>query len=345
MVAAAAARSQPGEHESPFMISMNAARGWGRYDGAVPDVLQSLSPPPFRQFMLAASHGHQLHVQQWGTAGAPPLLLLHGGPGSGLGPALYRGLDPARWHVIGLDQRGAGRSLPAGSIEHNTTAHLLTDLALLRRTLGIDRWWVLGGSWGATLALAYALAEPAAVAGLLLRSAFLARPADMQPFMPLVDTFLAAAGDADERSAIARAWWQLETRRATGTMAPPPEGDALAVLLQRYTVQAHYLHAGCWLQHPPLLDRLAPLRRLPVQLVHGTADRICPPDSARLLAERLPQARLHWAEGAGHDPMHPAMVAAMAAALADATTIEDADRPAAARPPEGGGPPSRRDPA
>ena len=82
----------------------------------------------------------------------------------------------------------------------------------------------------ATLALAYALAEPAAVAGLLLRSVFLARPADMQPFMPLVDTFLAAAGDADERSAIARAWWQLETRRATGTMAPPPEGDALAVL-------------------------------------------------------------------------------------------------------------------
>lgn len=315
MVRPPARRGQPGEHESAFMISMKPHAGCGRYDGAVPDVSPYPDPPPFNQFMLAASHGHRLHVEQWGQPGAPPVLLLHGGPGSGLTPGLRRFFDPARCHVIGLDQRGAGRSLPAGGTDHNTTSHLLTDLALLRSTLGIARWRVVGGSWGATLALAYAAAEPQAVSGLLLRSVFLARPQDMQPFMPLVDTFHAAAGDADERRAIARAWWQLESRRATGSAAPPPEGPALDALVQRYTVQAHYLRAGCWLQTPPLLDRLGPLRKLPVQIVHGTADRLCPPEGARLLAARLPQATLRWAEGAGHDPFHPAMFAAMVAAL------------------------------
>lgn len=268
--------------------------------------------------MLDASHGHRLHVEQWGTPDAPPVLLLHGGPGSGLGPGLRRCFDPARFHVIGLDQRGAGRSLPAGSTDHNTTAHLLADLALLRRTLGIERWRVLGGSWGATLALLHAAAEPQAVSGLVLRSVFLARPQDMQPFMPLAETFHAAASDAAERRAIARAWWQLELRRATGGTAPPPEGDALDALVQRYAVQAHYLRAGCWLQTPPLLDRLAPVRGLPVQIVHGTTDRICPPEGARLLAARLPQATLRWAEGAGHDALHPAMLAAMVQALDEA---------------------------
>lgn len=315
MVGPMAGAAQPGEHESGFMISMNAHAGWGRYDAGVSQPLPYPDLPPFNQFWLDASHGHRLHVAQWGTPDAPPVLLLHGGPGSGLSPALLRCFDPARFHVIGLDQRGAGRSLPAGGTDHNTPAHLLTDLALLRRHLGIARWRVVGGSWGATLALLHAAAEPQAVSGLVLRSVFLARPQDMQPFMALAETFHAAGADAVERQAIARAWWQLESRRATGSAAPPPEGTALDALVQRYTVQSHYLRAGCWLQHPPLLDRLGPLRHLPVQIVHGSADRICPPEGARLLAARLPQSTLRWAEGAGHDPLHPAMLAAMVQAL------------------------------
>ncbi len=182
--------------------------------------------PPFRSHALAASHGHVLHVDEWGSADGIPALVLHGGPGSSCTPLLRRVFDPGRYRVVCIDQRGCGQSHLRGAIAHNTTMLLLDDLATLRAHLGIAQWLVAGGSWGAALAQAYALAEPGAVSGLLLRSTFMARRPDIDAFFagaeasfpsaPLPPAFLgwlaqAMNGDDDAlRHRTAMTWWRLE---------------------------------------------------------------------------------------------------------------------------------------
>jgi proline iminopeptidase len=311
---------------------------------------------------LPASGGHVLHVQEFGNPDGLPAVVLHGGPGSGSSPLLRRFFDPARFRIICPDQRGAGASQPHGATAHNTTPDLVDDLRALRRELALPRWLVVGGSWGATLALVYAAAEPDAVSALLLRASFLARRNDIDAFFhrPPPDdatawqsfaavapadqrhvllpwlTQVFAAGSAEQQAAAARAWWGWEQRLSrpgvesaravagrmderhavdAGAQPPPPEGEALAALVGRYRVQAHYMHHACWLESPTLLERLTSVLRVPTLLLHGTADRICPPDGARALHERLPHSRLHWVEGAGHNPAFPAMAHAMRGAL------------------------------
>lgn len=297
--------------------------------------------PPLRTDALGVSGGHVLHLQEFGTPDGMPAVVLHGGPGSGSSPLLRRFLDPARYRVIGFDQRGAGRSTPRGATHDNTTTDLLADLQAIRHHLGIERWLVVGGSWGATLALAHALAEPQAVSALLLRATFLARADDITRFFQgaaaelpeawarfaaiapparrhaLLEVLTAGLqGDAAQAAPYALAWWRWEAAMS-GALPPPdePAGDALQALIGRYRVQSHYLSHGCWLDTPPLLDRCAALPRVPTAILHGSADRICPPDGARELHRRVPHSRLTLVAGAGHDPTHPAMVAAMVNAL------------------------------
>jgi len=276
---------------------------------------------PLRRHNLATADGHGLAVDEWGAADGVPALVLHGGPGSGCSPLLRRFFDPERYRIVCPDQRGAGRSLPAGDTRANTTAHLLADLRLLRSVLGIERWLVVGGSWGATLALAHALDAPDAVSGLLLRGSFLARPADIEGFFADAPALLAGhwpalarlASDDVQAAALVDAWARHELRRAgAGPLEAPVDVTKLA---QRYRIQSHYLQHGCWLQMPPLLDRCGAIQPVPTLLLHGSEDRICPPDGARALHERLPHATLRWAHGAGHDPAHPAMAALMVQAL------------------------------
>ena len=138
--------------------------------------------PAWRSEWLEVDGGHSLHVQQFGAPDGLPVLVLHGGPGSGCSPLLPRFCDPRRYRIVCPDQRGAGQSRPSGEVAHNTTAFLLADLRTLRAHLQIARWLVVGGSWGATLALAHAADAPEAVAGLLLRSSFLARAQDIAAF-------------------------------------------------------------------------------------------------------------------------------------------------------------------
>jgi proline iminopeptidase len=271
---------------------------------------------PFRTHALAVTHGHVLHVEESGNADGIPALVLHGGPGSGLSPLLARGLDPRRFRIVGLDQRGAGRSTPAGDTVHNTTALLLDDLQALRRHLGIARWLVVGGSWGATLALAHALHEPQAVQALLLRAVFLARQDD-------IDTFFAGSGvawqrmgtaPAGEARTIALAWRRHEQARAGVAPVEPTAAEADA-LVQRYRIQSHYLQHRCWLDAPPLLQRCADLPPVPTLLLHGAADHICPPEGARALQRAAPHIAVRFIDSAGHDPTHPALAAATAQAL------------------------------
>lgn len=288
---------------------------------------------------LPVGDGHVLRVQEFGSPQGRPALVLHGGPGSGCTPLLRRGFDAARWRVICVDQRGAGGSTPRGTTAHNTTAHLLADLRTVRAALGVDRWLVAGGSWGATLAVAHAADQPQAVSGLLLRASFLGRRADIAWFFdgaralrPAAWARFAAAVPAADAAAIAQAfaqadeaesrrlaaaWWRWEQALALGTDDADPDAAALPALADRYRVQSHYLAHACWLEAPTLLERCEAAPRVPTVLLHARDDAVCRPEGALALHARLPHARLHWLDGGGHDAAHPAMQAAVAHALAD----------------------------
>lgn len=308
------------------MIFMIGPAGAPDTIAAMPASALHEDPPPLAVHALPVGDGHVLHVQEHGSADGLPAVVLHGGPGSGCSPLLRRFFDPRRWRIVCIDQRGAGRSLPRGSVAHNTTAHLLADLRRVREALRIPRWLVVGGSWGATLAIAHAAAEPAGVTGLLLRATFLARPEDIAAFAAAADLDLAAltlalhGADAGAARQAARRWWRAEQQLAGLVPAEPAEPDpaTLDTLVDRYRVQSHYLRAACFLTDVPLLARCAavpPVPPVPTLLLHGDADRVCPPEGARLVRARLPHAELRWVRGAGHDPAHPAMAAAMVDAL------------------------------
>jgi proline iminopeptidase len=304
---------------------------------------------PWRTHAIEVPHGHVLHVEESGDPAGLCAVVLHGGPGSGSSPLLRRFFDPARYRVISIDQRGAGRSRPRGATAHNRTEDLLEDLRLVREQLEVPRWLVVGGSWGATLALAYAAFEPQAVAALLLRAVFLARAEDIEDFFQ--DTtgrapdawvrfasavpagqrhdmlgYLArglqeptTGADADLPRRLALAWWQwertLSSSQPLSNAEPQPDRETLDALVDRYRVQSHYLLHRCWLDSPPLLDRLDALPQVPTLLLHSRDDRICRPEGAQAVHERIAHGQLRWVDGAGHDPSHQAMASAMVAAL------------------------------
>ena len=288
--------------------------------------------------------GHVLSVRESGRSDGVAAVVLHGGPGSGCSPLLRRFFDPARYRIVCIDQRGAGDSRPRGSVVDNTTAHLLHDLSRVREQLGLARWLVVGGSWGATLAIAHAIDDSAAVSALLLRAVFLARPSDLATFFDprafgdniAADSaaLLAALAErlqhpsADVRRACALAWWRHEQQMASPTPVSPDARPAdLEAQVDRYRVQAHYMRHGCWVQQPPLLARCSGVPARPTLILQGRDDRICPPDGARALHAVLPHARLRELAGVGHDPSHPAMVDAMVRALdayADRGSFDDA---------------------
>ena len=291
-------------------------------------------PPPYRSHRLEVGSGHVLSVRESGRPDGIAAVVLHGGPGSGCSPLQRRFFDPCRYRIVCIDQRGAGESRPRGATRDNTTAHLLGDLRRVRAELGLPRWLVVGGSWGATLALVHALDDRDAVSGLLLRATFLARPADIASFFigasfsddlanadtrSVLDALVARLQhpDAEQRRTCALAWWRHEQQWSSPqpsatTVAAPSDIDAQ---VDRYRVQAHYMQHGCWVQQPPLLARCAGLPVRPTLLLQGSEDRICPPDGARALQRVLPHAQLREVAGVGHDPSHPAMVDAMVRAL------------------------------
>lgn len=306
---------------------------------------------PYDAIMLDAGDGHWLYVEEVGNPAGVPALFLHGGPGSGAQHASRAVFDPARHRAILFDQRGAGRSHPYLSREANTTQHLIADIELIREHFAIDRWLIVGGSWGSTLALAYAQAHPERVIGMVLRAVFLGTRAEVEwafidgpkRFRPELFTAFAAFLEPHERadplaaylkrlndqdpkvhSPAAHIWNAYE--RALSRLAPsharlPEKFDETARLPPTALMEAHYIANDFFLEDGALLNNAHRLSRIPGVIVQGRYDLLCPPVTAHALCQRWPACRLEIVDAAGHDVNEPGILPAMQNALIELTPI------------------------
>lgn len=303
-------------------------------------------PPiePYDSGYLAVGDGHEIYYEQSGNPRGKPAVFVHGGPGGGGDVNARRFFDPEGYRIVVFDQRGSGRSRPHASLEANTTWHLVADMEALRRALGIERWLVFGGSWGSTLALAYAEMHPAAVSELVLRGIFLLRRAELQwfyqhgtsmMFPELWEEFLAPippeerhdllsayhkrllSDDARVRLEAARAWAMWEG--ATSSLWPNPvrveQFGSPEFALAFARIEAHYfVNRGFFEHEDQLLDGVEAIRHIPGVIVHGRYDVVCPLDTAWKLHERWPEADFRVVVDAGHSAYEPGITSELIAA-------------------------------
>lgn len=306
----------------------------------------ALHPPiePWDAGELAVSPLHRVYFEQSGRRDGKPTLFLHGGPGGGCDPKHRRFFDPDRYRIVLFDQRGCGRSRPLAELRENTTWDLVADIERLRISLGIDRWQLFGGSWGSTLALAYAQRHPDRVSELVLRGIFTFTPEEMAWFYghgtramfpdrwadfvaPLTEAEredpVAAyhrrfsTSDRAELERLARAWSLWECRVAT--LVEEPDVDAHCsdpgFTVPFALIEAHYFVNGGFLSSPTqLLDGLDAITDIPTTIVHGRYDVICPVENAWRLHQRLPRSRLVIVPDAGHSAFEPGIASALVAA-------------------------------
>ena len=293
-----------------------------------------------------ARDGYRIAYSVAGARNGTPGVVLHGGPGSGSQMSVLRLFDLNRLRVVLIDQRGTGASTPRGSVRHNRTDRLIADMEAVRRHLGYDRWGVVGGSWGASLALAYAGTHVERVSGLVVRGTFLTSPRQVRGFLvaarkraplqwcallraarctrPLqllrcCATALDARSSFSLRRRVALAWGRYEDA-VLGSIAArhapiPVRRSRLAEQRQirKYHIQAHYLAPNCWLGEARLLKlaRSASLSGVPVAAVHGTRDPICPIETLDRLSRAMPNMRAVRVR-AGHLGSDPALADVLA---------------------------------
>lgn len=292
---------------------------------------------PFETGMLDVGDGHQIYWERFGTKGAKPAVFLHGGPGGATSPSHRRLFDPALYDVILFDQRGCGKSTPHASIEANTTWHLVADIERLRQMIGAEKWLVFGGSWGSTLALAYAETHPERVSELVLRGIYTLTKAELdwyyqfgvsEMFPDKWERFCApipenerhemmaayrrrlTGTDREEQLRCAVAWssWEGETI----TLLPNPDysdhfyDPEFALAFAR--IENHFfVHAG-WLEEGQLLRDAYKLKDIPGVIIHGRYDMPCPAKYAWALHKAWPKADFHLIEGAGHAYLEPGIL-------------------------------------
>lgn len=298
---------------------------------------------PFDSGTLKVSPVHELYYEQCGNPNGKPAVFLHGGPGAGLVPDYRRFFDPAAYRVILFDQRGSGRSVPHASLEENTTWHLVQDIEQLREHLGVDKWLVFGGSWGSTLALAYAETHPERVSELVLRGIFLGRqnearwfyedsqgasaifPDNWEGFLSVIpkaerDDMIGAyyrrltSADESVRQEAARAWsvWEssalrlLPDQNLIDEFSEPEKAAALA------RIECHYFLNDCFFETDNyLIEHVDRIRHIPGVIVHGRYDIICPLMSAWELHRAWPEATLNIIPDAGHATSEPGITDAL----------------------------------
>lgn len=302
--------------------------------------LRTLYPPidPFETGRLDVGNGHSIYWERAGTKGGKPAVFLHGGPGGGISPAHRSLFDPARYEVILFDQRGCGRSTPYAELEHNTTWDLVADIERLREAFGFEKWQVFGGSWGSTLALAYAQTHPERVSELILRGVYTLTQAELdwyyrfgvsEMFPDKWERFLAVLKTEEERADPVTAYRALltgadETARLEAAKAWSTwEGETITLLpdagysatfsdghfaLAFARIENHYFVHKAWLRERQLLDDAHRLKGIPGVIVHGRYDMPCPARYAWELSKIWTDAELHLIEGAGHAFSEPGIL-------------------------------------
>jgi proline iminopeptidase len=309
--------------------------------------VEYLYPPidPFDQRVIEVGDGHRVYVEQCGRPEGVPVLVLHGGPGGGCSPAMRRYFDPSVYRVVLFDQRGCGRSRPHASVDANTTWHLMGDIERIRTELGIDRVILFGGSWGATLALTYAITHPDRVTNLVLRGVFLGTKAELAwfygggagAFYPdLWARFVAGipeeeradmiaayhrrlfSGDVMLETRFARTWANWENALASAH-ADLMLGDGPAEYARAFArLECHYFANNCFLGEDGwILKNRHKIEHLPATIVQGRFDMICPPVSANRLASGWNTARLRMIPMAGHALSEPGISEALVQTMND----------------------------
>ncbi len=301
---------------------------------------------PYASHWLAVDKPHELYVEECGSPGGIPVLCLHGGPGAGCDPIHRRYFDPLDYRIVLFDQRGSGRSRPHASLEENTTEALIRDIETLREFLGVRRWVLFGGSWGATLALLYAERFPERVMAMILRGVFLCRREDIDwlykqgarsifpdhwaDFVRLLDVdqrqnVIAAyyerltGKDEVARLAAAKAWTTWEARCATLVPSKPliDQVKEAHTALSMARIECHYLVNNGFLEPDQILRDIAAVAEIPGIIVHGRYDMICPLTQAWALHDAWPRSKLRIINHAGHSASEPGIVDALIHATKD----------------------------
>jgi len=296
---------------------------------------QNLFPKiePFADGVLPVGGGHQIYWEQAGNPDGVPVVFLHGGPGAGANASHRRFFDPDFYRIVIFDQRGAGRSRPYAELADNTTRHLVEDIEALRRHLGIARWQVFGGSWGAMLALAYGIKYPDHCTGFVLRGVFLGTAGELEWFLTgirnvfpeawraftgflpeaerkdVLGGFYRRLTDADPKVHLpaAEVWNRYETSCST-LLNDAEEGNAVSGgsrSLAIARIEAHYFKHGMFIADDFVLGNIAQVRAIPAIIVHGRYDMVCPIVTADRLAAAWPEAEYVIVPDAGHSAMEP----------------------------------------
>jgi len=275
---------------------------------------------PFAVQWFKAGDGHEVYVEQVGNPKGMPVIFLHGGPGSSCKDHHRCFFDPDKYHIILMDQRGAGRSRPLAKLEHNTTAHLIADMEMIRQDLGVSQWLLFGGSWGASLALLYAQAHTNKVLGLIIRGTFLARRCDAEWFLkegvnrlyPEAWQRFVDAIPQDERNDLVSAYHRRlvsaepQIRQEAGREwdmwggavvlgeqfnADELSGDVPEGAIAQATIETHYAKNGYFISENQILNDASCLANTPLTIIHGRLDYMCPIESSFSLSRVLPHAR------------------------------------------------------
>ena len=304
--------------------------------------LRDFYPPiePHASGRLAVDDIHSVYWEECGNPRGIPVVFLHGGPGGGCSTTSRRFFDPAVFRIILFDQRGAGRSLPNGELRNNTTAHLIADMELLRQQRGIDAWHVFGGSWGSTLAVAYAQEHAERCSSLTLRGIFLMReweirwlfdagrlfrpdawdallaglPAELRNEDPL-EAYAKLLDDPERgvRLAAALRWSIFEATLANlvpnAMRIAEANGEKTAYAMAR--IEVHYFRNNRYQPDDQLLRRVERIEHLPATIVQGRYDLLCPPITAMQLHQAWPGSRLIMVEDAGHSATEPGIRSAL----------------------------------
>lgn len=296
---------------------------------------------PFHVFWLDTGGVHQVYVEQSGNPAGIPVIFLHGGPCSGTKPDHRRFFNPELYHIILLDQRGCGQSLPFGGLEGNTTQDLIEDMERVRIQLRIERWLLFGGSWGGTLALLYAQQFPERVLGMILRGVFLARQADMRWFLQdgvnriypqrwqdMLDAVGALAADqvldkicdavfGDDQAIAGQAamhwqWWggQVALGAEFALVDAPPDAETV----KQVQMELHYARNHYFIAENQILQNCVLLQDIPTIIIHGQNDLTCPLEAGWRLHQALPRADYRVLPSAGHVAKGEEMIAALVGA-------------------------------